>query len=117
MTHVDPTRLVITGRIPSVIDTSDPQWKYVSTRRLLTYVEHSIGSGLQWVVFERSTPELWTAVRRSVEDFLIREWRDGSLVGDTSDQAFFVRCDRTTMTQTDLDNGRLIVEVGVAPVR
>jgi phage tail sheath protein FI len=56
-------------------------------------------------------------VRQSVELFLLQSWREGSLVGTKADEAFFVRCDRTTMTQADIDNGRLIVLVGVAPLK
>ena len=108
---------VIGGRVPQGFDLSDLQWKYVDVRRLLVYLEHSVCLGLQWVVFEPNDEQLWTIVRRSVEDFLIGEWRDGALVGERPAEAFFVRCDRTTMTQHDLDSGRLIVEIGVAPTR
>ena len=53
----------------------------------------------------------------TIEDFLLDDWRDGALLGDKPEEAFFVRCDRTTMTQNDLDNGRLICLIGVAPVK
>jgi phage tail sheath protein FI len=96
---------------------SDPEWKYVNVRRLFIYVEHSIDRGTQWAVFEPNGPRLWANVRRAVEDFLLVLWRDGALLGDKPEQAYFVRCDRTTMTQNDLDNGRLICLVGIAPVR
>jgi phage tail sheath protein FI len=95
----------------------DPEWKYVSLRRFLVYLEHSIDEGTQWAVFEPNGEPLWADVRRTVTDFLYDEWRDGSLQGDRAEQAFFVRCDRTTMTQNDLDNGRLICLIGVAPVK
>ena len=68
--------------------------------------------GLAWVVFEPDGPELWARVRRAVEDFLLGLWRQGHLIGDRPEEAFFVRCDATTMTQNDLDNGRLVVEIG-----
>ena len=54
---------------------------------------------------------------RSISNFLVRVWRDGALQGVTEEEAFFVRCDRTTMTQDDIDNGRLICYVGIAPVK
>ena len=92
-------------------------WQQVTPRRLPAYVEHSIAHGLQWVVFEPNDESLWTKVREQVEDFLQTLWRDGRLVGTRPEEAFFVRCDRTTMTQDDLDNGRLVVLVGIAPVR
>jgi phage tail sheath protein FI len=60
---------------------------------------------------------LWAAVRRSIEDFLLTEWRNGALMGDKPENALFIRCDRSTMTQNDLDNGRLICLIGVALLR
>jgi phage tail sheath protein FI len=96
---------------------SDPEWKYVSLRRYFAYLEHSIDKGTQWAVFEPNGPLLWANIRRTVEDFLLNEWQSGALLGDKPQQAYFVRCDRSTMTQNDLDNGRLVCLVGVAPVR
>lgn len=96
---------------------SDPEWKYVNVRRLFIYIEHSIDKGTQWAVFEPNNSRLWANIRQTVEDFLLVLWRDGALLGDKPEEAFFVRCDRTTMTQNDLDNGRLICLVGVAPVK
>jgi phage tail sheath protein FI len=96
---------------------SDPEWKYVNLRRYFAYLEHSIDLGTQWVVFEVNNETLWERVTRTVSDFLLNEWRSNHLMGDKPEQAYFVRCDRTTMTQNDLDNGRLICLVGVAPTR
>lgn len=96
---------------------SDPEWKYVNVRRLFIYIEHSIDKATQWAVFEPNQERLWANIRRMVEDFLLVLWRDGALVGEKPEQAYFVRCDRTTMTQNDLDNGRLICLVGIAPSR
>jgi phage tail sheath protein FI len=96
---------------------SDPLWKYVNVRRLFIFLEKSIDEGTQWVVFEPNDEPTWAAVRRSITNFLIRVWRDGALMGPTQDDAFFVKCDRTTMTEDDILNGRLICYVGVAPVR
>ena len=97
--------------------TSDPEWKYVNLRRYFIYLERSIDRGTQWAVFEPNGPQLWGNVRRTLEDFLLNEWQSGALLGDKPDKAFFVRCDRSTMTQNDLDNGRLVCLVGVAPLR
>ncbi len=97
--------------------TSDTQWKYVPVRRLFIFVEESLDEGTQWVVFEPNDEPLWARVRQSISNFLLRVWRDGALMGATQEEAFFVRCDRTTMTQDDIDNGRLIVLVGIAPVK
>jgi phage tail sheath protein FI len=97
--------------------TSDSDWKYVNVRRLLVFIERSVNLGLQWVVFEPNGPPLWARVRRSITNFLTLVWRNGALEGTKTDEAFFVKCDRTTMTQTDIDSGRLICLVGVAPVK
>jgi phage tail sheath protein FI len=97
--------------------TSDPDWKYVNVRRLMIFIEASLERGLQWVVFEPNADPLWARVRRVVSNFLTTVWRNGALEGTKVEEAFFVKCDRTTMTQTDIDNGRLIVVVGVAPVK
>ena len=97
--------------------TSDPANKYVNVRRLLIFIEDSIDRGLQWVVFEPNAEELWARVRRSAVNFLTNVWRNGALEGTSPEQAFFVKCDRTTMTRDDLDNGRLILLMGVAPVK
>jgi phage tail sheath protein FI len=95
----------------------DPEWKYISVRRYFAYLEHSIDRGTQWVVFENNGPQLWDNVRHTIEDFLLNEWKMGALLGDKPEQAYFVRCDRSTMTQNDLDNGRLICLIGVAVVK
>jgi uncharacterized protein len=95
----------------------DPNWKYVNVRRLFIFLEDSIDEGTQWVVFEPNDEPTWARVRRSVANFLIRVWRDGVLAGATEDEAFFVKCDHTTMTEDDIVNGRLVCYIGVAPVR
>ncbi|SMF02937.1 hypothetical protein SAMN06265365_10646 [Tistlia consotensis] len=97
--------------------TSDSDYKYVPVRRLLIFLEQSIERGLQWVVFEPNAEALWARVRRTTGNFLTDVWRSGALEGTKPDEAFFVKCDRTTMTQTDIDNGRLICVIGVAPVK
>ena len=96
---------------------SDTNFKYVNVRRTFNFIERSIDEGTQFVVFEPNNPELWSRVRQTVGNFLNTQWRNGALEGKTPDEAFFVACDRgTTMTQDDIENGRLIVEVGIAPV-
>jgi phage tail sheath protein FI len=105
--------LVWGGRTTS----SDPDWKYINVRRLLLFLEKSIEEGTQWVVFELNNEKLWERVRETISEFLIRVWKDGVLAGTKREEAFFVKCDRTTMTQDDIDNGRLICIIGVAPVK
>ena len=96
---------------------TDPLWKYINIRRLFLYIEESIEEATQWVIFEPNNERLWTRITAAVTQFLTRVWRDGALMGTTPEEAFFVKCDRSTMTQDDIDNGRLIVLIGVAPVK
>jgi hypothetical protein len=96
---------------------SDPEWNYVNLRRYFAYLEHSIDRGTQWAVFEPNGLHLWDNVRRTIDAFLYTEWESGALLGDKPEKAYFVRCDRSTMTQNDLDNGRLVCLIGVAVLR
>jgi len=95
---------------------SDTTWKYINVRRLFLFLEESIDEGTQWVVFEPNDESLWALVRQTVSNFLTTVWRSGALAGTTADEAFFVTCDRSTMTEDDIANGRLITVIGVAPV-
>ena len=95
----------------------DPEWKYVSLRRYFAYLEHSIERGTQWAVFMNNGEALWANVRRTIEEFLLNEWKTGGLLGASAKEAYFVECERKTMTQNDLDNGRLVCKVGVAAVK
>jgi len=97
--------------------TSNALWKYVSVRRLFIFLERSIYEGTQWVVFEPNDDRLWARVIDTIRLFLRTQWRLGALLGRTEQEAFFITCDRTTMTQDDILNGRLICEIGIAPVR
>ena len=96
---------------------NDSLWKYINLRRLFLYLEESIEKGTQWVVFEPNNQKLWAKVNQTISQFLTSVWKDGALMGTTQEQAFFVKCDRNTMTQDDIDNGRLIMLIGVAPVK
>jgi phage tail sheath protein FI len=96
---------------------SDPEWKYIGPRRFFIYLEHSIDRSTQWAVFENNGPRLWGNVREAVSSFLYNEWHSGNLLGATPEEAYFVRCDRSTMTQNDLDNGRLICLIGVSVLK
>jgi len=94
-----------------------PEWKYVSLRCYFAYLQRSFDKATRWVVCEPNGERLWAKVRQSIGDFLFIEFRKGALVGDRPEKAYFVRCDRSTMTQNDLDNGRLVVVIGVAALR
>jgi phage tail sheath protein FI len=115
--HNTPTRSSYAAYYYPWLVVEDADFKYVNVRRLLVFMEQSIVGGLQWAVFEPNDPVLWTNVARTVQDFLLNLWKTGALVGTTAEGAFFVRCDRTTMTQEDLDPGRFVMIVGVAPIR
>jgi uncharacterized protein len=88
--------------------TSNSLWKYVSVRRLFIFLERSIYEGTQWVVFEPNDPRLWARVTDTIRIFLRAQWRLGALYGRTEEQAFFITCDETVMSQDD---------IRIAPVR
>jgi phage tail sheath protein FI len=97
--------------------TDNSLWRYISVRRLFIFLEHSIYDSTQWVVFEPNDERLWERVKDTIRLFLRTQWRNGALMGTTEDEAFTIACDRSTMTQDDILNGRLICEIGMAPVR
>jgi uncharacterized protein len=96
---------------------SNALWKYINIRRLFIFVEESIKAGTNWVVFEPNDERLWARVHRTIDAFLTRVWRGGALMGSSPGEAFFIDISRNTMTQDDIDNGRLICVIGIAPVK
>ena len=96
---------------------SDATWKYINVRRLFIFIEESIKANTNWAVFEPNDETLWIRVQRTIEVFLTGLWRNGALVGASPAEAFYVNIGKSTMTQDDIDNGRLICMIGVAPVR
>ena len=99
------------------LEDAGSEWRYVNVRRFALYVEQSIDQGTQWAVFEPNSEPTWEAVRQAVNTFLFGLWRAGALMGTKPEEAFFVRCDRTTMTQDDIQNGTLVAVIGLAIVR
>ena len=97
--------------------TSNASWKYVNVRRLFIFIEESIKANTNWAVFEPNDEQLWVRVKRTIDVFLTGLWRNGSLAGSSTSEAFFVDIGRSTMSQDDIDNGRLICVIGVAPVK
>lgn len=97
--------------------TSNPSWKYINVRRLFIFIEESIKANTNWVVFEPNDELLWVRVKRTIDVFLTGLWRLGSLAGAAPSEAFFVDVGKTTMSQDDIDNGRLVCVIGVAPVK
>lgn len=96
---------------------SDSSWKYINVRRLFIYIEESIKANTNWAVFEPNDENLWDRVKQTISVFLNTMWREGSLAGSSPEEAFFVNVGRDTMSQDDIDNGRLICVIGVAPVK
>ncbi|MCU1495154.1 MAG: tail sheath protein [Acidimicrobiaceae bacterium] len=96
---------------------SDPAWRYINVRRLFNYLEESILSGTDWVVFEPNDRNLWAKVRRTIAGFLVNEWRKGALFGSTPGEAFYVKCDDETNPAEGIDAGQVVCEIGVAPVK
>jgi phage tail sheath protein FI len=95
----------------------DPEWTYVSTRRLVNFLRESIEGGTRWVVFEPNTSALWAKIRRNVNAFLRTVWASGALFGTKPEEAFYVRCDETTNPPEVRDLGQVVTEIGVAVVK
>ena len=95
----------------------DAEWKYIPVRRLALYIEASLERGLTWAVFEPNDEPLWIKLRGLTENFLAQLFRQGAFAGSRPDDAYFVRVDRTTMTQDDIDTGRLNILLGFAPLK
>lgn len=101
----------------TLVEPDKTEWRYISVRRLISYIERSIEAGTQWAVFEPNDEELWTQVRYTVSNFLERIWREGALFGASPSQAFYVKCDAENNTPETMTLGRLYIDVGVCPVR
>jgi phage tail sheath protein FI len=98
-------------------DSRGSEWKYVPVRRFALFLEQSIYSGTQWAVFEPNDEPLWAKIRRSVAVFMTALFRQGAFQGVTADRAWFVKCDRETTTQADIDGGVVNIVVGFAPLK
>jgi len=97
---------------------ADPEWRYLPVRRTAIMIERSIYSGIQWAVFEPNDHRLWSSLRANIESFMNGLFRAGAFQGETSSQAYFVRCGLgDTMTQGDIDRGQVIVQVGFAALK
>ena len=96
---------------------SDPAWRYLNVRRYFNYLEESILVGTQWVVFEPNDEALWARIRRNISAFLVNEWRNGALFGSRPEEAYYVKCDAETNTPESVDLGRVVCEIGIAPVK
>jgi phage tail sheath protein FI len=94
--------------------TDSSEWKYVSVRRLLLFIEESIDESTQWVVFEPNNRNLWAKIRLNVTSFLTNIWRDGALFGSTPEEAFFVHCDDNNNPPELRNLGQVVIDIGVA---
>ncbi|MFD4829208.1 phage tail sheath family protein [Streptomyces uncialis] len=92
-------------------------WRYLNVRRLVSYLSDSVRQSTTWAVFEPNDDRLWATLRHSVTSFLTDQWRQGALLGRTPDEAFYVICDNTNNTTGTMDDGKVICDIGVAPVR
>jgi phage tail sheath protein FI len=112
-----PNRGIKVWGARTLVEPEKTEWRYISVRRLMSYINKSIELGTQWVVFEPNDEDLWARVRRTVSNFLERLWREGALFGGSPEQAFYVKCDGELNRPETMILGRLYVEVGVCPVR
>jgi len=95
---------------------SDPEWRYISVRRLALFIEESIFRGTQWVIFEPNGENVWSQIRQSVRLFLYTIFLQGGFSGSQPDEAYYVKCDSYTTTANDIQNGILNIIVGIAPI-
>jgi phage tail sheath protein FI len=105
------------ARTFSECDNASPELRYVPVRRTLLFIKESLYRGLKWVTFASNDENLWAQIRQSVGAFMVDLYRQGAFQGETSDKAFFVRCDRETTTKADIDQGFLNLLVGFAPAK
>lgn len=103
------------GRTMAGADQIGSQWKYINVRRLADYIEQSLLASLRWAVFQNNDPRLWSQIRAQVGSFMSGLFAAGAFAGGSADQAYLVKCDATTTTQTDIDNGIVNILVGFAP--
>ncbi|MFM8648592.1 MAG: phage tail sheath family protein, partial [Actinomycetota bacterium] len=96
---------------------SNTDWTYINVRRLFNMIETAIMEGTQFAVFEPNDQKLWEGLKRTISAFLRGLWRDGALFGATAEQAYFVKCDAETNPPDSIDQGKVVVEVGIAPVK
>ncbi|NES64569.1 MAG: phage tail sheath family protein [Okeania sp. SIO2D1] len=112
-----PNRGIRVWGARTLVEPDNILWRYISVRRLMSYIEKSIELGTQWVVFEPNDEDLWARVRRTVSNFLERIWREGALFGGSPEEAFYVKCDGELNSEDTMRMGMLYIEVGVRPVR
>jgi phage tail sheath protein FI len=108
--------VVYGARTTAAANVAFQQWKYLAVRRMALFIEQSLYASLTWAVFQGNSTPLWTALTQEVTAFMLSLFRQGAFAGDTPTDSFLVRCDSTTTTQQDIDNGRVNILVGFAPL-
>jgi phage tail sheath protein FI len=98
-------------------DAAASEWKYIPVRRTALYIEESLYQGLKWVVFEPNDEPLWAQIRLNVGAFMQNLFRQGAFQGKTPQEAYFVKCDKETTTQNDINLGIVNIVVGFAPLK
>jgi phage tail sheath protein FI len=98
-------------------DADASSWKYVPVRRVALFLEESLYRGTQWAVFESNDEPLWASLRLNVGSFMQELFRKGAFQGKTPADAYFVKCDKETTTQDDIDRGIVNILVGFAPLK
>jgi hypothetical protein len=93
------------------------QWKYFPVRRITLFIEESLYRGTQWVVFEPNDEPLWAQIRLNIGAFMHNLFRQGAFQGKTPQESYFVKCDRETTTQDDINRGVVNIVVGFAPLK
>lgn len=96
---------------------ADTEWRYLNVRRLFQVVKQSVSKGTEWVVFEPNNELLWGNISRNISSYLKTLWMNNALMGQTPEEAFYVKCDATTNPQENLDRGIVTIEIGIAPVK
>lgn len=113
-----PAGIVVWGaRTMMGVESLASEWKYLPARRLALYIEESLHRGTQWTVFEPNDEGLWSELRLSIGAFMQDLFRKGAFQGSVPKEAYFVKCDKETTTQTDIDRGIVNIMVGFAPLR
>jgi uncharacterized protein len=98
-------------------DAAASEWKYIPVRRIALYIEESLYQGLKWVVFEPNDEPLWSSIRLNVGAFMNGLFRQGAFAGAKPSDAYFVKCDKDTTTQADVDRGICNILVGFSPLK
>jgi Bacteriophage tail sheath protein len=105
------------GRTLDGADALASEWKYVPVRRFALFLEESLFRGSKWVVFEPNDEPLWAQIRLNIGAFMQDLFRQGAFQGQTPREAYFVKCDKDTTTQTDVNRGVVNILVGFAPLK